>query len=91
MTTSPLTVSCPICNVPPGIRCVSSDDSGRIHKSRITLAEDEASRPGAPDDSGKLTDRAYLLDLSERIFRVPVEHGVDQGDYDRLRAIARRL
>ena len=37
------------------------------------------------------TDARYLMELSERIFRIPVMHGVDQGDYEELREIAGRL
>lgn len=36
-------------------------------------------------------DVAYLRDLAERIFRIPVMHGVNQLDYDRLREIAQKL
>jgi hypothetical protein len=31
----------------------------------------------------------YLRDLAERLMRVPVMYGTDQGDVDRLLAIAR--
>lgn len=37
------------------------------------------------------TDARYLMELSERIFRIAVVHGVDQGDYEELREIAGRL
>jgi hypothetical protein len=33
-------------------------------------------------------DVTYLRDLAERILKIPVMHGVDQGDYDRLRELA---
>ena len=33
----------------------------------------------------------YLLELSERVFCIAPIHGVDQGDYDTLRAIAHDL
>lgn len=35
-----------------------------------------------------LSDKEYLMNLSERILRIPAEFGVDQYDYDRLRQIA---
>lgn len=39
----------------------------------------------------ELNDRDYLLDLARRIFTIPVTHGVDQSDYDRLHAIVNSL
>ena len=37
------------------------------------------------------TDAEYLRDLAERLMRVPVMYGTDQGDVDRLREIATTL
>jgi len=37
------------------------------------------------------TDPDFLRDLAERLMAVPVLYGVDQGDVDRLLAIARQL
>ena len=42
-------------------------------------------------ETQEYTDARYLMELSERIFKIAVEHGVDQGDYDQLREIAGRL
>ena len=35
------------------------------------------------------TNREYLIDLAERLMSVPVAYGVDQGDVERLREIAK--
>lgn len=43
------------------------------------------------DLTDEMSDADYLRDLSDRIFRIPVMHGVDQGDCSRLQEIARRL
>ena len=37
------------------------------------------------------TDAAFLRDLAERLYRIPVMYGVDQGDIDRLYEIAKIL
>ena len=37
-----------------------------------------------------MTDFEYLRDLAERLMRIPVVHGTDQGDVSRLLEIARR-
>jgi hypothetical protein len=44
-----------------------------------------------PDLTDEMSDVDYLRDLAERIFRIPVMHGVDQSDYERLLIIARYL
>lgn len=41
--------------------------------------------------SPEYTNARYLMELSERVFRIAPVHGVDQGDYDQLRAIAAEL
>lgn len=43
------------------------------------------------DDEVELTDVKYLRDLAQRLFRVPVMYGVDQGDCSRLEDIATNL
>jgi len=46
------------------------------------------------DDEGRPyieSDRKYLLDLANRLMYVPVMHGVDSGDIDRLGQIAKRF
>jgi hypothetical protein len=43
----------------------------------------------ATDD--ELPPVEYLRDLADRIFQIPVKHGVDQGDHSRLLEIARSL
>lgn len=40
---------------------------------------------------GKDTDVEFLRDLAERLFRIPVMYGVDQGDSDRLYQIAKAM
>lgn len=40
---------------------------------------------------GEDTDVEFLRDLAERLFRVPVMYGVDQGDSDRLYQIAKAM
>lgn len=42
-------------------------------------------------DEEELPDADFLRDLAERIFRIPVMYGVDQGDTDRLLRIAGTL
>lgn len=39
----------------------------------------------------QLSDSKYLRDLAERLMHVPVMHGVDQSDADRLIAVARNI
>jgi hypothetical protein len=36
-------------------------------------------------------DVEFLHDLAKRIFRIPVMHGVDGYDFDRLRSLAQRI
>ena len=38
-----------------------------------------------------LTDKEYLLDLSERIMNIPVIYDVDQHDCDRLIEISEKV
>lgn len=40
--------------------------------------------------SYEMTDQEYLRDLSERLMHVPVMHGTDQYDVDRLLEMARK-
>jgi hypothetical protein len=35
------------------------------------------------------THREYLIELAERLMSIPVAYGVDQGDVERLREIAK--
>lgn len=37
------------------------------------------------------SDTEFLCDLAERLMRIPVMYGTDQGDIDRLNEIARKL
>ena len=39
----------------------------------------------------EIDDEKYLRDLAERIMHIPVMHGTDQGDTDRLLEIAAKL
>ena len=39
----------------------------------------------------EMTAQAYLRDLAERLMRVPVMFGVDQGDIDQLIALAQEI
>ncbi len=63
---------------------------------RITL-KGEGARPGDSFDASlfelveELNNIDYLRDLSDRLGCVPVMHGVDQYDMERLRKLARRL
>jgi hypothetical protein len=41
-----------------------------------------------PDDDVEVAPAMFLRDLAERLMRVPAFYGVDQGDVDRLNAIA---
>jgi hypothetical protein len=43
------------------------------------------------DDEEELHPAAFLRDLSERLMRVPIMFGVDQGDCERLERIAMTL
>lgn len=38
-----------------------------------------------------MTSYEFLRDLSERLMQVPTIHGIDQGDSDKLNAIAEEL
>lgn len=39
----------------------------------------------------ELPTPAYLRDLAERLMHIPVVHGTDQGDVERLYRIAQQL
>lgn len=39
----------------------------------------------------ELDDIGFLRDLAERLMRIPVKYGTDQGDVDRLIQIAKML
>jgi hypothetical protein len=39
----------------------------------------------------RMTDGEYLRDLAERLMRIPVVHGTDQADVERLQFIASHL
>ena len=46
------------------------------------------------DDEGRPyieSDRKYLLDLANRLMHIPVMHGVNSGDIDRLGQIAKQF
>ena len=45
--------------------------------------------PAAPEPEDK--DAVWLKNLGARLMRIPVMHGTDQGDVDRLNQIAERL
>ena len=60
---------------------VTPHDPNKVSKQETG----EAERPQ------EYTDARYLMELSERVFRIPVMHGVDQADYEELREIAGRL
>lgn len=44
-----------------------------------------------PKPREKMTDVEYLRDLAERLMRVPVVHGTDQADVERLQFIASHM
>jgi hypothetical protein len=46
---------------------------------------------GEDIEEPELDNVEYLRDLADRIFRIPVMHGVNGYDYDRLYRIAREL
>ena len=84
---------------------LGDDDSGWLIKSSTLkwLIEREVNRELSKVSKQKTastfdaqncqeyTDACRLLDLSDRILRIPVMYGTDQSDYDELRAIAARL
>lgn len=47
--------------------------------------------PDSDTDVEVMSEADYLLDLAARISRIPVMHGVDQYDFDRLRWLAIKI
>lgn len=43
------------------------------------------------EDDTEMPANEFLRDLAERLMHIPVKHGTDQGDVDRLIHIARQL
>ncbi|MHA2427807.1 MAG: hypothetical protein ACXADB_07270 [Candidatus Hermodarchaeia archaeon] len=44
-----------------------------------------------PASEGELNDADFLKNLAKRIWEIPVQHGVDQYDSERLRDIADKI
>jgi len=74
-------------NLPPSVTGDFYRDAEAALKAvaAVHMAED------GPLDEDDLSDAAYLRDLSDRLMRVPVMYGVDQGDVERLADMGSKL
>jgi hypothetical protein len=82
-----------LCNEIEDLEDTLGDDyriSGSTRCNHIRK-EVEAMIMSIPTGEEEVSDTDYLLDLAERIFRIPPDYDVDQGDHFRLREIAEKI
>lgn len=72
--------------IPPSFR-----HSEEFQRAREAIRRADAARVAREEAEAELSPAAYLRDLAGRLMHVPVVHGVDGYDIDRLSEIARSL